>query len=93
MTYHYYGVKGDFAWKLATQSDPGELKWFQPRLLRDSDVVWCQGPRGGVRIVHINHLQWIGPRQYGYISQNSKAMQEFMWIKLKAQSLNTKLWN
>lgn len=84
--YNYYGSKGDYVWHLAAQSDPRELKWFQPRLLKDSDVVWCQGPRGGVRIVHINHLQWIGPRRYGYIRPDTEDMKEFMWIKLKAHT-------
>jgi len=89
--YNYYGFKGDYVWHLATQSHPRDLRWFQPRLIESSEVVWCQGPRGGVQVVYVS--DWQGPRQYGYISQNSKAMQEFMWIKLKAQSLNTKLWN
>ena len=89
MKYNYYGFKGDYVWHLAGQPFvPHNLIWFQPRLIKESEVVWCQGPRGGVRVVHINPLQWESPRQYGYIRPDTEAMKEFAWIKLKAQTLN-----
>ena len=55
MTYTYYGVKDDSAWKLdwhnswllVTNTNSTHL----PRLMRESDQVWYQGPRGGVKLV------------------------------------------
>jgi hypothetical protein len=52
------------------------------RAISYSDKVWIQGIRGGVKIAKDK----IGGN-YGYITGNKKAMQEFMWVKLKAQSL------
>jgi hypothetical protein len=44
MTYHYYGVKGDFAWKLAVDNKLRSTNINHvPRLMRESDQVWCQG--------------------------------------------------
>lgn len=82
MKYNYYGFKGDHAWHLVSASSPLATRWFQPRLFEQSELVYCQGPRGGVRIVH-THIAG----QYGYIRQNSKAMKEFAWIKLKARTV------
>jgi cytochrome c-type biogenesis protein CcmE len=88
MTYNYYGVKDDFAWHLATVETALQMRWYKPLLFRESDVVWCQGPRGGVRVVHVR--DWLGKHQYGYVRQDSKAMKEFVWIKLRAQDLGPK---
>jgi hypothetical protein len=91
MKYNYYGIKGDYVWHLLAGTPPNETRWLSPKLFEQSDVVWYQGPRGGVRIVYIR--DWADKYQYGYIKQNSEAMKEFAWIKLKARSLNTKLWS
>jgi hypothetical protein len=47
--------------------------------------VWCQGPRGGVKIVK-DRITYPGG-VYGYITTNKKAMKEFAWIKLSARPL------
>jgi hypothetical protein len=86
--YNYYGFKGDFTWHLASQADPRDRWGSFPRLLRDSEVIWCQGPRGGVRVVHLPH--WESSRKYGYIKPDTEAMKEFVWIKLRAQELGLK---
>ena len=61
--------------------------WYggQSRLAMNSHRVWCQGPRGGVKIVKdkINYYGGV----YGYITKNNKAMKEFAWVKLSARHL------
>jgi hypothetical protein len=51
----------------------------------NSDRIWCQGPKGGVKIVK-DRITYPGG-MYGYVTHNEKAMKEFMWIKLKAKEL------
>ena len=62
----------------------GYVGW-QNRLAMNSNRIWCQGPRGGVKIVkdRISYPSGV----YGYITTNKKAMKEFTWIKLSARSL------
>jgi hypothetical protein len=64
--------------------------WYggQSRLAINSDRVWCQGPRGGVKIVkdRINYPSGM----YGYITNNKTAMKEFVWVKLLARKLRAK---
>ena len=61
--------------------------WYggQSRLAMKSDRVWCQGPRGGVKIVK-DKITYPGG-MYGYITNNNKAIKEFAWTKLSAQPL------
>jgi len=87
MKYNYYGFKGNYAWHLATNENSLQMKWYKPKLFSQSEVVWCQGPRGGVRICHVDFNNWSGKYQYGYIRQDSEAMKDFVWIKLRAKSL------
>lgn len=82
---NYYGVRGDFAWHMKTQHTRLN-RHLAPRLFRESDVVYCQGPRGGVRVVHVQ--DWLSNHQLGYIRQHSEAMKQFVWVKLKARELN-----
>lgn len=87
--YNYYGVKDGEAWHMATDYRPSYVHWFQPALFRESDLVWCQGTQGGVRLIHEN-WNLIGSKNFrklGYITTNEKAMQEFTWVKLKARTL------
>ena len=60
----------------------------QSRLAMNSDRVWCQGPRGGVKIVKDRRTYPGG--MYGYITNNNKAMKEFAWVKLRAKALGLK---
>ena len=97
--YNYYGIKGEYTWHLATDGNSLQMKWYQPKLFGKSDVVYCQGPRGGVRVCHINwandfYRELNGQKRYnyGYRKKNSKEMKEFVWVKLKAKTLNPKLW-
>jgi len=76
------------SWKAGVYSAAGYMgAWHggQSRLAINSDRIWCQGPRGGVKIVKdkINYYGGV----YGYITTNKKAMKEFTWIKLSARSL------
>ena len=48
----------------------------------DSDRIWRQGPKGGVRIIKENEYIY-GEK---YVTKNENAMKEFMWVKLQAVS-------
>ena len=65
----------------------GYVGW-QNRLAINCDRVWCQGPRGGVKIVK-DRITYPGG-MYGYITNNKKAMKEFAWIKLSARHIGPK---
>jgi hypothetical protein len=87
--YHYYGVKGDEAWHFESNTRPSMMNWFQPRLFQGSELVWCQGLRGGVRLVYFDWMRnALEFRKYGYITKDSDAMREFMWAKLRAKDVN-----
>ena len=62
--------------------------WYggQSRLAMNSHRVWCQGPRGGVKIVK-DRINYYGGGVYGYITTNKKAIKEFAWVKLSARPL------
>ena len=89
MTYTYYGVRGDSAWKLdwhnswllVTNTNSTHL----PRLMRESDQVWYQGPRGGVQLIKGDYWDYWAT----YLRQDSEKMKQFLWVKLRARKLNT----
>lgn len=54
------------------------------RCISYSHRVWKQGPRGGVKIIKDKKTN---KNLFGYVTQNDEAMKEFIWVKLKAQSL------
>lgn len=67
------------------------MNWLSPTLLKGSDLVWCQGRRGGVKLVHQDWMKYPNEfRKYGYITRDEEAMKEFMWAKLQAQTLSIK---
>ena len=85
MTYHYYGVKDDSAWKLALDNKLRSTKSTSlPRLMRESDQVWCQGPRGGVQLVKSTYWDYWST----YLRRDSEKMKQFLWVKLRARKLN-----
>ena len=63
----------------------GYIGW-QNRLKHHSSRIWCQGPRGGVKVVK-DRINYYGGGVYGYITNNEKAMKEFAWAKLSARHL------
>ena len=76
------------SWKGGAYSSPGYMgAWHggQSRLSHNSDRIWCQGPRGGVKIVK-DRITYPGG-MYGYVTNNKTAMKEFAWVKLKAKNL------
>ena len=87
MTYTYYGVKDDSAWKLdwhnswllVTNTNSTHL----PRLMRESDQVWYQGPRGGVQLIKGAYWNYWAT----YLRQDSEKMKQFVWVKLRARAL------
>ena len=84
----YYGVTGDVVWKLRWQHVSGSLErsWYhQPRLIRESEQVWYQGPRGGVKLVKWDYWDY----QATYLRRDSEKMKQFTWVKLRAKELNT----
>lgn len=93
--YDYYGVKDDYIWHYRTQTsiDKMSVYWRNiPKLFAESDLVWRQGPRGGVKLIKQtwesvceNHGKY---RKYGYATTDEKSMSEFCWIKLKAVTIN-----
>ena len=75
-------------WEAGVYSSPGYMGGYwggQSRLATNSDRVWCQGPRGGVKIVK-DRISYPGG-MYGYVTHKEKAMKEFAWIKLSARRL------
>ena len=78
------------SWKAGVYSSQGYVVGYtgqQNRLSHNSDRVWMQGPRGGVKIVK-DRITWRWP--YGYVTKNEKAMKEFAWVKLSARHLGPK---
>lgn len=91
--YHYYGVLNEDAWHLESYNPPKIEQWYQPKLFTNSDLIWCQGPKGGVRLVHESWDHTIKGdgtlfRKHGYITTHPEAIKEFMWVKLRAKDLN-----
>lgn len=87
----YYGVAGDVVWKLRWQHVSGSLErnWYhQPKLIRESEQVWYQGPRGGVKLVKDSNTEpWKWNYWAPYLRQDSEKMKQFAWIKLRARAL------
>jgi hypothetical protein len=52
------------------------------RCVSYSNRVWVQGPKGGVKMVKDRE-----GNTYGYVTKNEELMKEFMWVKLKAQTI------
>ena len=77
------------SWKAGAYSAQGYMGGYmgwQSRLALNSDRVWCQGPRGGVKMVK-DRVNYYGNGVYGYVTRNKKAMKEFAWVKLSARPL------
>jgi hypothetical protein len=77
------------SWKAGVYSSPGYMgAWHggQGRLSMNSDKIWCQGPRGGVKIVK-DKINYYGGAYGGYVTNNKTAMKEFTWVKLSARPL------
>lgn len=51
-------------------------------LIRYSDKVWREGPRGGVKIVKDR----VGLKhRLTYVTNDPRSMEEYMWVKLSAK--------
>ncbi len=77
------------SWKAGVYSSPGYMAaWYggQSRLSYNSDRIWMQGPRGGVKIVK-DRINYYGGAYGGYITNNKTAMKQFTWVKLSARPL------
>jgi hypothetical protein len=77
------------SWKAGAYSAVGYMgAWYggQSRLAMNSDRIWMQGPRGGVKIVK-DRINYYGGAYGGYVTNNKKAMKEFAWVKLSARPL------
>ena len=48
----------------------------------NSDKVWRQGPRGGVKIIKDRFTSVCQ-----YVTNNEVEMKEFMWVKLQSQTV------
>jgi len=85
----YYGVTGDVVWKLRWHPVyPLERNWYhQPRLIRESEQVWYQGPRGGVKLVKDSSESLPWNAWAPYLRQDSEKMKQFVWVKLQARQL------
>ena len=84
----YYGVAGDVVWKLRWHPVYRlERNWYhQPRLIRESEQVWYQGPRGGVKLVKGSKIEpWNAWSTY--LRRDSEKMKQFAWVKLQARAL------
>ena len=89
MKYNYYGVRGDYVWHLAWDNSwllhKNINSQHVPKLMRESDQVWMQGPRGGVRL--IKHAYW--DYWATYVRRDSVKMKQFLWVKLRAKKLGS----
>ena len=91
---YYFEVSKDYTdyidtYEAGVYSAAGYMgAWYggQSRLAMNSDRVWCQGPRGGVKIVK-DRINYYGGVYGGYVTNNKKAMKEFAWVKLSARHL------
>ena len=87
MTYHYYGVKDNWAWQLDWHNSWLLVKNTNsqhiPQLMRESDQVWCQGPRGGVQLIKGGYWDYWAT----YLRRDSEKMKQFTWVKLRAKEL------
>lgn len=81
--YNYYGIRNNFAWHFKSYVRFSYVKYC-PSLFRLSNEVWCEGPMGGVRHERSDTVGYTS----GYITKNETEMKKFMWVKLKAISLN-----
>jgi len=83
----YYGVKGDFAWKLDWHNSwlihKNTNVTHLPGLMRESDQVWYQGPRGGVQLIRGAYWNYWAT----YLRRDSEKMKQFAWVKLRARTL------
>jgi hypothetical protein len=83
----YYGVKGDSAWKLNWHNSLLPHKSINsqhlPRLMRESNQVWVQGPRGGVQLIKGAYWDYWAT----YVRRDSEKMKQFLWVKLRARAL------
>ena len=70
----------------SSQGYVGGYTGWQNRLSHNSDRVWMQGPRGGVKIIK-DRINWYGGMYGAYVTNNQKAMKDFALIKLRAQPL------
>jgi hypothetical protein len=93
-TYYYELLQnrsdGIDSWKAGVYTSPGYMGGYwgwQTRLSHNSDRVWRQGPKGGVKIVKDRITYPGGTYTYGYVTNNKTAMKEFAWVKLKAKNL------
>ena len=88
MTYTYYGVRGDFAWQLDWHNSwllvTNTNSQHMPRLMRESDQVWVQGPRGGVQLIKGAYWDYWAT----YLRRDSEKMKQFLCVKLRARKLN-----
>ena len=88
MRYNYYGVKDDYAWKLALDHTLRSTNINHlPRLIRESEQVWYQGPRGGVKLVKDSSESLPWNYWACYLRQDSEKIKQFAWIKLRAKEL------
>jgi hypothetical protein len=72
------------SWKAGVYSSPGYMldhRVRQSRLSQNSDRIWCQGPRGGVKIVKNRlHKHWSDKSnqgKLGYVTNNKELMKDF----------------
>jgi hypothetical protein len=86
--YNYYGVQGDNAWHMNSDYRPNYLRWFHQSIITESDIVWCQGSRGGVKLVHHNFWTTGQHKKLRYVTQDDIEMREFLWVKLRARTIN-----
>lgn len=88
-TTYYCEIAGDYTYEFSKGVTAITFKreYFTKiqRCISYSDRVWVQGPRGGVKIIKNKQTN---ENLYGYVTKNEKLMKEFMWVKLKAQTLS-----
>lgn len=87
-TYYCLVEEGNRKFKQGVYALPWSRIMFRTtsEFVTNSDRVWYQGPRGGVKVIK---NRWHDDAfVYGYITKNETEMKKFMWAKLRAQTID-----
>jgi hypothetical protein len=79
----YYVVNRDDSVHKVLTRGLATSRYHKPSWMYDANQVWCEGPQGGISLVH---QSWKCKTNFktGYVKNDPEAMKEFMWIKLRA---------
>jgi hypothetical protein len=79
----YYVVASDDSVTKVHTRGLATSRYHKPAWMYNANQVWCEGPQGGISLVH---QSWRGKTFFktGYCKSDPEAMKAFMWIKMRA---------